>query len=145
MTATTARTTVYKPRPMPRIFSRVLGKLLALPVEEGIEVSRAVWADAPSEKQRLMAMRMRIRVLHNAVETLKKAEPIPEPEPEVPENLIELTAISVPEPAPEPIPEPEIKVETKEKSGNLMSIDLESDMLSSMFAAMSSDDEDETP
>ncbi len=145
MTATTARTTVYKPRPMPRIFSRVLGKLLALPVEEGIEVSRAVWADAPSEKQRLMAMRMRIRVLHNAVETLKKAEPIPEPEPEVPENLIELTAISVSEPEPEPIPEPEIKVETKEKSGNLMSIDLESDMLSSMFAAMSSDDEDETP
>lgn len=154
MAVMNAKTAIYKPKPMPRSFSRVLGKLLALPVQDGIEVSRAVWTDSASDKQRFLAMQMRIRVLHNAVEKITYPDPVPEPEPEwveKPENLIELTAVPVEDPTPEaepqiepePKPEPEIMPEAKGKSGNLMSLDLEGDALNSMFAAMSGDDDDE--
>lgn len=127
-----------KPRALPRSFNRVVGKLLAMPVNESIEISRSVWDESNTDRKRLMAMRLRLRVLHSAYEKLHA----PEPEPPATE-IVDL----VPEPAPEPeveilaAAEPVAVVPAKEPT--ITSIDLEGGALNSMFALLGDDDEEE--
>lgn len=138
------KTPLKKPRALPRSFNRVVGKLLAMPPDESVALSKDVWKQADTDTKRIMAMRLRLRVLHHAYDTL--SAPLPEPEPE-PADVIELVAEPVQEPEPEPqtveIIEP--VVEKPPKKPTITAVDLEGDALNSMFAMLGDDEEDETP
>lgn len=138
------KTPLKKPRALPRSFNRVVGKLLAMPPEESVALSKDVWKQSDTDTKRIMAMRLRLRVLHHAYDTLSAPLPEPEPDPE-PADVIELVAEPVQEPEPEPqtveIIEP--VVEKPPKKPTIKTVDLEGDALNSMFAMLGDDDEDE--
>lgn len=135
MPETTPRPGLKKPLTLPRSFSRVLGRLIALPPAESLPLAKAAHETARTPAERLLAMRLRLRLLQEACEAEAKRNAAPVPVP-----------LATPEPAPEP--EPELVEETPPskppKAARLMALDPGSDALSMMMSELggSGDDDD---
>jgi hypothetical protein len=124
MPTSPVRTSPFKPLTLPRNLSRVLRRLLALPPEESLPLAKEVHAATQCPRQRIIAMRLRLRLLQEALQTLQKqVENTPEPEP-----VIE----PVPEPKSEPGPVEESN-KASAKTGKLISMDLEGGALAMMM------------
>jgi hypothetical protein len=124
MPTSPVRTSPFKPLTLPRNLSRVLRRLLALPPEESLPLAKEVHAATQCPRQRIIAMRLRLRLLQEALQTLQKqVENTPEPEPVI-------------EPLPEPKSEPgpvEESNKASAKTGKLISMDLEGGALAMMM------------
>lgn len=135
MSHTASRPGLKKPLTLPRSFSRVLGRLIALPHGESLPLAKAAYNTAKTPAERLLAMRLRLRLLQEATEAASKPEPSPAPEPLAPPN-----------PAPEPEPEPveETPPPKPPKAAKLIAMDPGSDALSMMMSELggSGDDDD---
>lgn len=119
-----------KPLTLPRSLSRILGRLIAMPPEESLPLAKAAYENALSPRQRNVALRLRLRLLQEALDAAQTpAKAAPEPKAEVIEA-----------PAPEPVPEPE-KVQAK--TGKLVSMDLEGGALEMMMQGLGGDKDGE--
>jgi outer membrane biosynthesis protein TonB len=131
MPTSTARNAAFKPLTLPRSLSRVLRRLLAMPHEESLPLAKEAHANAQCPRQRIIAMRLRLRLLQEALQSLHA--PVEEP----PEPVVEI----VEEPDPEPVEEPK---PASNKTGKLVSMDLEGGALAMMMQGLGgSDDNDE--
>lgn len=119
MPETAPRISLKKQLTLPRSFSRVLGRLIALPAPEGLHLAKSAYHKATHPTQRVLAMRLRLRLLQEAKEA--KAAPTPEPEPE-------------PEVTEEPIPS--IEPVKPRKEAKLVSMDPASAALSDMMSEL---------
>lgn len=128
MPDSTARAAAFKPLTLPRSLSR----LLALPVQDSLPLAKEAHANARCPRQRVIAMRLRVRLLQEALQALQT--PVEEP----PEPVIEI----VPEPEPEPVEAPK---KAPAKTGKLVSMDLEGGALAMMMQGLggSGDDDDD--
>lgn len=134
MPTSPARTAPFKPLTLPRSLSRVLSRLLALPPEESLPLAKEAHAATQCPRQRIIAMRLRLRLLQEALQTLQTpVEDIPEPEP-----VIEI--VPEPEPEPEPMEEPK---KASAKTGKLISIDLEGGALAMMMQGLGGSEGDD--
>ena len=131
MTETETRAATGKTLTLPRNCSRVLSRLLAMEPVESLEVARHAYQRAETPATRHIAMKLRLRLMQEALQP-KPEEPA---ETKTSDEVIEI----VPEPVPEE-PKPEIIPPAKPK---LMKMDLEGDALSQMMGAFSSDDNDD--
>ena len=134
MSTSPARTTAFKPLTLPRSLSRVLSRLLSMPPEESLPLAKEAHATSQCPRQRIIAMRLRVRLLQEAL--LAMQIPVVD---EPPEPLIEI----VPEPEPEPVEEPK---KASAKTGKLISMDLEGGALAMMMQGLGgseSDDDDD--
>ena len=135
MSQTAPRPGLKKPLTLPRSFSRVLGRLIALPHDESLPLAKAVYETAKTPAERLLAMRLRLRLLQEAAEVASRPKTTPAPEP-----------LARPEPEPEPDPEPveETPPPKPPKSAKLIAMDPASDALSMMMSELggSGDDDD---
>ena len=132
MPETMPRPSTRKPLTLPRSFSRVLGRLLTLPAAESLPLANSVYAQTSDPAQRALALRLRLRLLQEALEAPRKPTPPikAEPEPLPPPT---------PEPEPEPAPPPK-----PAKTPKLVSLDLAGGALSSMMSELGgNEDEDE--
>ncbi len=110
------------PRPPLRSsFSRVLGRLLTLPATESLPLANSVYAQTQDPVQRALALRLRLRLLQEALDAPRKPAPPVKPEPE-----------ALPPPAPEPEPEPALPPKPA-KAPKLVSLDLAGGALSMMM------------
>jgi hypothetical protein len=120
---------------LPRQCSRMLGRLLALPLYESLPAATRAYHAATTEAERHLAMRLRLRLLAEGHAKLQQAEPVSE-------------EIIMPEP-PEAEPEPEIVPEIAEDitppppkpKVKMMQMDLNSDLLSQMMAGLEDEEE----
>lgn len=118
------RTSSFKPLTLPRNFSRVLRRLLALPPEESLPLAKEAHTATQCPRQRIIAMRLRLRLLQEALQTLQnRVENTPVPEP-----VIE--TVPEPESEPEPVEDPK---KASAKTGKLISMDLEGGALAMMM------------
>jgi predicted component of type VI protein secretion system len=135
MSTSSARPAAFKPLTLPRSLSRVLSRLLAMPPEDSLPLARDAHASATCPRQRIIAMRLRLRLLQEALQALQSpVVETPEPEP-----VIEI----VPEPEPEPVEEPKAPAP---KMGKLISMDLEGGALAMMMQGLGGsqgDDDDD--
>jgi len=134
MSQTAPRPGLKKPLTLPRSFSRVLGRLIALPHDESLPLAKAVYENAKTPAERLLAMRLRLRLLQEAAEAAARPKPTPAPEPLAP-----------PEPEPEPDPEPvaETPLPKPPKAAKLIAMDPASDALSMMMSELGGNGDDD--
>ncbi len=132
MPETISRPGLKKPLTLPRSFSRVLGRLIALPHGESLPLAKAAYDTAKTPTERLLAMRLRLRLLQEATEAASK--PSPAPEPLAPPN---------PEPEPEPEPVEETPPPKPPKAAKLTAMDPGSDALSMMMSELGGSDDDD--
>lgn len=127
MPETRPRPGLKKPLTLPRSFSRVLGRLIALPPGESLPLAKAAYETAKTPAERLLAMRLRLRLLQEASEAASKPTPALAPAPPAP-----------PEPEPEPEPEPveETPPPKPPKAAKLIAMDPGSDALSMMMSEL---------
>ncbi len=138
MSTSPARTAPFKPLTLPRSLSRVLSRLLAMPPEESLPLAKEAHATSQCPRQRIIAMRLRVRLLQEAL--LAMQIPVVD---EPPEPLIEIVPEPEPEPEPEPVEEPK---KASAKTGKLISMDLEGGALAMMMQGLGgseSDDDDD--
>lgn len=136
MSTSSARTAAFKPLTLPRSLSRVLSRLLAMPPEESLPLANEAHATSQCPRQRIIAMRLRVRLLQEAL--LAMQIPVVD---EPPEPVIEI--VPEPEPEPEPVEEPK---KASAKTGKLISMDLEGGALAMMMQGLGgseSDDDDD--
>jgi hypothetical protein len=130
MSQTAARPGLRKPLTLPRSFSRVLGRLIALPHDESLPLAKAAYETARTPAERLLAMRLRLRLLQEAAEAKSKPKPTPAPEPLAP-----------PEPEPEPVEETPLP--NPPKAAKLVAMDPASDALSMMMSELGGSGDDD--
>ena len=82
MPETMPRPSTRKPLTLPRSFSRVLGRLLTLPAAESLPLANSVYAQTSDPAQRALALRLRLRLLQEALEAPRKPTPPIKAEPE---------------------------------------------------------------
>lgn len=128
MPSSPARSTTFKPLTLPRSLSRVLSRLMAMPPEDSLPLAKDAHAGAACPRQRNIAMRLRVRLLQEALHALQN------PVEDVPEPVIEI----VPEPEPEPEPK-----KPAAKTGKLVSMDLEGGALAMMMQGLGGSDDDD--
>ena len=124
-----------KPITLPRSCSRVLSKLRKLPIEEGLAMANDAYHEAQKPAQRYFAMRLRLRLLQDALETPPKEE-----KDEVilqVDDIIDIVAEPVIE---EPIVE---EPEAEPPEPTMMKMNLEDNSLSLMMSALSSSSDDD--
>lgn len=119
---------------LPRSFNRTLGRVLALPEPEGIALTKAVHARANSPKQKVLAMRLRLRLLQEALDNRKTA-----PRPKAKATTKQAAKPKVVPPAPEPAPTPP----TPSKTGKLTSLDPTGVAMLSMMQQLESSQEND--
>lgn len=136
MSTSSARPAAFKPLTLPRSLSRVLSRLLAMRPEDSLPLAKEVHATATCPRQRIIAMRLRVRLLQEAFQTLQTP-----PVEDIPEPVIEI----VPEPVP--VPEPvAVPKKPAPKMGKLVSMDLEGGALAMMMQGLggsAGDDDDD--
>ena len=134
MSQTAPRPGLKKPLTLPRSFSRVLGRLIALPHDDSLPLAKAAYETAKTPGERLLAMRLRLRLLQEAAEAAARPKPTPAPEPLAP-----------PEPEPEPDPEPvaETPLPKPPKAAKLIAMDPASDALSMMMSELGGNGDDD--
>jgi hypothetical protein len=137
MAETTPRPGLKKPLTLPRSFSRVLGRLIALPADQSLPLARAAYDGADTPAKRLLAMRLRLRLLQEAAEAASRPAPAPAPPPAPaplpepdPEPAQEVLPPEVPEPAEPP------KAAKAPKAAKLTTMDPGSDALSMMMSEL---------
>ncbi len=127
---------------LPRQCSRMLGRLLALPLAESLPAAGRVYDNAATPMERHLAMRLRLRLLAEGYARLQRAATEPAAEEE------EITILE-PEAEPEPEPEPAPELVDEPAPGpsapkvKMMQMDLNSDLLSQMMADFDTDDDAE--
>lgn len=132
MTQLENRVGLGKPMTLPRNFSRVLSKLIAMPAADSMALATAAYHGAKTPAQRQIAMKLRLRLLQEALLAQpQKQEDAPE---EQEDEIIDLIAEPVEEPPEAPLPP---------KGPTMMKMDLESDALSLMMSQLSASDEDD--
>lgn len=129
MPETAPRISLKKQLTLPRSFSRVLGRLIALPAPEGLHLAKSAYDAATHPTQRVLAMRLRLRLLQETIEA--KAAPRPEPETE---SKIEVTKEPIPDIEPAK-PAKEAKLITMDPASAALS-----DMMSELGGSGESDD-----
>ncbi|ARE82533.1 methylmalonyl-CoA mutase [Roseovarius sp. TM1035] len=135
MSETAARPAMRKSLTLPRSFSRVLGRLLILPATESLPLANNVYAQTSNPVQRALAMRLRLRLLQEALDAPHKPVPPVKAEPEpLPPPMPE----PMPEPEPEPAPPPK-----PAKTAKLVSLDLAGGALSMMMSELGSGEDAE--
>ncbi|KJS44151.1 MAG: hypothetical protein VR71_07080 [Roseovarius sp. BRH_c41] len=130
MSETASRPASRKPLTLPRSFSRVLGRLLTMPANESLPLASAAYAQTTEPMQRILAMRLRLRLLQEALDAPRK------PAPPI---KIKLPPLPLPEPEPEPEPAPPAK---PAKTSKLVSLDLAGGALSMMMSELGSADDE---
>ncbi|WP_417727026.1 hypothetical protein [Roseovarius sp.] len=134
MSETAHRPSSRKPLTLPRSFSRVLGRLLTLPASESLPVACAAYAQTSHPMQRILAMRLRLRLLQEALDASNKPAPPP----------VKVKPDPLPLPTPEPEPEPEPAPPPKPaKASKLVSLDLAGGALSMMMSELGSDEDED--
>lgn len=136
MSETAHRPSSRKPLTLPRSFSRVLGRLLTLPASESLPVACAAYAQTSHPMQRILAMRLRLRLLQEALDASNK--PAPPPVKVKPDPLPLPTPEPEPEPEPEPAPPPK-----PAKASKLVSLDLAGGALSMMMSELGGDEDED--
>ena len=136
MSTSSTRSAAFKPLTLPRSLSRVLSRLLAMPPEDSLPLAKDAHANAACPRQRNIAMRLRVRLMQEALHALQN------PVEDVPEPVIEIVPEPEPEPEPEPAPEPEPK-KPAAKTGKLVSMDLEGGALAMMMQGLGGSDDDD--
>lgn len=132
MSETAHRSPSRKPLTLPRSFSRVLGRLLTMPAAESLPVASAAYAQATDPMQRILAMRLRLRLLQEALDAPHK--------PAVPAKVKpEILPLPEPEPEPEPVEAPAPK---PAKVSKLISLDLAGGALSMMMNELGNSEDD---
>ena len=131
MSETAPRPALRRPLTLPRSFSRVLGRLLTLPAAESLPLANSVYAQTQDPVQRALALRLRLRLLQEALDAPRKPAPPVKPEPE-----------ALPPPAPEPEPEPALPPKPA-KAPKLVSLDLAGGALSMMMNELGSGEDAE--
>ncbi|MAN99638.1 hypothetical protein [uncultured Roseovarius sp.] len=131
MSETPPRPPLRKPLTLPRSFSRVLGRLLTLPATESLPLANSVYTQTQDPVQRALALRLRLRLLQEALDAPRKPAPPVKAEPEV-----------LPPPAPEPEPEPAPPPKPA-KAPKLVSLDLAGGALSMMMNELGSGEDAE--
>ena len=134
MPTSTVRSPAFKPLTLPRSLSRVLSRLLAMTPEESLPLAKEAHASAACPRQRIIAMRLRVRLLQEALLAMQS------PVEETPEPVIEIVPEPEPEPEPEPVEEPS---EPPAKTGKLISMDLEGGALAMMMQGLGGSDGDD--
>lgn len=136
MSNSPARSAPLKPLTLPRSLSRVLSRLLAMTPQESLPLAKIAYDTSASHHQRSIAMRLRLRLLQEALQNLHT--PVEEP----PEPVVEILDPPAPEPEPEPEPveEPEAK---PAKTGKLVSMDLEGGALAMMMQGLGGNEDDD--
>lgn len=135
MSETAPRPALRKPLTLPRSFSRVLGRLLTLPASESLPLANSVYAQTEDPVQRALALRLRLRLLQEALDAPRKPAPPVKAEPD---------PLPPPVPEPEPIPEPEPAPPPKPaKTPKLVSLDLAGGALSMMMNELGSGEDAE--
>ncbi|MBQ0748778.1 MAG: hypothetical protein KBT70_01145 [Roseovarius sp.] len=133
MSETAPRPALRRPLTLPRSFSRVLGRLLTLPATESLPLANSVYAQTRDPVQRALVLRLRLRLLQEALDAPRKPAPPAKAEPE-----------ALPPPAPEPEPEPEPAPPPKPaKTPKLVSLDLAGGALSMMMSELGSGEDAE--
>lgn len=121
-----------KPLTLPRSLSRILSRLIAMPPGESLPLAKTVYENAPSPRQRSLALRLRLRLLQEALDAAQTpAKAAPEPKAEIIEA-----------PAEEPVPEPEPE-KAPAKTGKLVSMDLEGGALEMMMQGLGGGEDEE--
>ena len=129
-----------KPLTLPRSFSRLLGKLIALPASESLPMANAAYVAVRNSSERALAMRLRIRLLQEALIAQKAAEAVPDEDPaNAPVEVLEPAAEDIVDPEPEPVPE----VKKPPKEPTLVSIDPAGGALQSMMSELGGADSDD--
>lgn len=127
---------------LPRQFSRILGKLLAMTLAESLPVAKTAYANARSGKERHLAMQLRLRLLHEGLAALHAGPAVPDDDTDIIEGTVvhvkPAPAVPVPPPAPPP-PPPAPKV----RKPKMMRMDLDGDALSQMMNALDDGDDDQ--
>ena len=123
------------PLALPRQFSRIFGKLRNLPPDEGTAIAKAAYDRCNDPRQRHLAMRLRLRLLHDQYGALHRhpdtAAQIEEtPQPPVQEVVTPPAEVIPPPPPP------------RKKQPKMMMMNLESNDLSAMMDALSDQTED---
>ena len=145
-----------KPLTLPRSFSRVLGRLLTLPPAESLELAKQAHAAAATPEQRVLALRLRLRLLQEAREReaatgKDAAEPADTPADDTPAEAGPEPETD-PEPEPEARPEPEAEPEAEPhaetppppaKEATLTVIDPAGDALTQMMGALGGSEGDD--
>jgi outer membrane biosynthesis protein TonB len=134
MPTSTMRSPAFKPLTLPRSLSRVLSRLLAMPPEESLPLAKDAHANATCPRQRIIAMRLRLRLLQESFQALQN------PVEDIPEPVIEIVPEPEPEPEPEPVEEPK---KPAPKMGKLVSMDLEGGALAMMMQGLGGSDDDD--
>lgn len=133
MSETAPRPALRRPLTLPRSFSRVLGRLLTLPAAESLPLANSVYAQTRDPVQRALVLRLRLRLLQEALDAPRKPAPPAKAEPE-----------ALPPPTPEPEPEPEPAPPPKPaKTPKLVSLDLAGGALSMMMSELGSGEDAE--
>lgn len=131
MSETAPRPALRKPLALPRSFSRVLGHPLTLPATESLPMANSVHARTEDPVQRALALRLRLRLLQEALDAPRKPAPPVKAEPG-----------ALPPPAPEPAPEP-APLPKPTKAPKLVSLDLAGGALSMMMNELGSGEDAE--
>lgn len=131
MPSSTVRSAAFKPLTLPRSLSRVLSRLMAMPHEDSLPLAKDAHTKAACPRQRNIAMRLRVRLLQEALHTLQhKVEDVPEP-------IVEVAHQTEPTPEAEPTTAPPTA-----KVGKLISMDLEGGALAMMMQGLGNSEDD---
>ena len=114
---------------LPRQFSRILGKLSALPFAESVDLARTAYDQSSTPRQRVIAMRLRLRVLQDHFAALHAA-PAPQ------DDVIDAIVITDTPPPAIDIPVVDEKPAPRKRAPKMMQMNLESDALSLMMDAL---------